>query len=220
VLAVFADVLEPAELRQVLEGLERHAFADGKRSAGLAAARVKENEELPPGDDALELSALVARAIDRHEGFHDACWPHTILHPMFSRYLPGMRYGAHSDSPVMHDDVRTDLAMTLFLSDPASYDGGELVVDVGPREHRVKAPMNHLVVYACGNLHRVEPLTRGVRLAAVSWAQSMIRDPRAREILYDLSTARAAVLAEQGKTHTYDLISKSWGNLVRLWVEV
>ena len=115
--------------------------------------------------------------------------------------------------------IRTDVSFTLFLGDPASYDGGELVMEGTGGEQAYKLDAGSMILYPSGALHRVEPVTRGARLAAVGWAQSLVRDPGKREILFDLDTARRAIFRQQGKTAEFDLISKSTANLMRLWAE-
>jgi PKHD-type hydroxylase len=137
---------------------------------------------------------------------------------MFSRYDPGMRYGAHVDDAIMHG-MRADVAFTLFVSDQQSYDGGELVLDTAAGEDAIKLPAGALVAYPATSLHRVAEVTRGTRLAAVGWARSFVRDPAQRELLFDLDTARRKLFAQQGSTAEFDLLSKSLANLMRMWAE-
>ena len=137
---------------------------------------------------------------------------------MFSAYEPGMRYGSHVDDALMQG-MRTDVSFTLFLSDPDSYDGGELVIESASGEDAMKLPAGSLVAYPSTALHHVAAVTRGTRLAAVGWARSYVRDGAQREMLFDLDTARRQIFAEGGKTPEYDLVSKSLANLLRMWVE-
>jgi PKHD-type hydroxylase len=137
---------------------------------------------------------------------------------MFSAYEPGMRYGSHVDDALMQG-MRTDVSFTLFLSEPASYDGGELVIESASGEDAVKLEAGGLVAYPSTALHHVTEVTRGVRLAAVGWARSYVRDGARRELLFDLDTARRQMFARHGKSADYDLVSKSLANLLRMWVE-
>jgi PKHD-type hydroxylase len=137
---------------------------------------------------------------------------------MFSRYEGGMHYGSHVDDALMQG-MRTDVSFTLFLSEPESYDGGELVIESASGEDAVKLDAGSLLAYPSTTLHHVAAVTRGVRLAAVGWARSFIRDGAQRELLFDLDTARRRLFAREGKSAEYDLVSKSLANLMRMWVE-
>ncbi len=129
-----------------------------------------------------------------------------------------MQYGSHVDDALMNG-MRTDVAFTLFLSDPDSYAGGELVIESAAGEDAIKLPPGALVAYPATSLHRVNEVTHGVRLAAVGWAKSLIRDAARRELLFDLDTARRRMFAQSGKSAEFDLISKSFANLLRMWAE-
>jgi PKHD-type hydroxylase len=144
--------------------------------------------------------------------------PKAITELLFSRYQPGDEYGTHVDNPVI-DGIRTDVSFTLFLSPPASYEGGELIIDTMAGEEEIKLDAGQLVAYPSTTLHRVNLVTRGERLAAVGWAQSYIRDAGRREILFDLDTARQRLFAHSGKTPEFDLIAKTAANLFRMWAE-
>jgi PKHD-type hydroxylase len=169
------------------------------------------------------LQQIVQRVLKRNPVFQMAARPLRIAPPLFSRYEPGMEYGTHVDDAVMSGGdapVRTDIAFTLFLSDPASYQGGELVVETTGGEQIYKLEAGSMIVYPASTLHRVAPVTEGVRLACVSWIQSQVRDPHRRELLFDLDTARRTLFEREGKTAEFDLISKSVANLLRMWAEV
>jgi PKHD-type hydroxylase len=129
-----------------------------------------------------------------------------------------MHYGRHVDDALM-DGMRTDVAFTLFLSDPNSYDGGELTIESAAGEEAFKLDAGALVAYSATSLHRVADVTRGARLAAVGWARSFVRDPARRELLFDLDSARRQLFAREGKSAEFDLISKSFANLLRMWAE-
>ena len=144
--------------------------------------------------------------------------PKAIIGPLFSRYQPGHAYGTHVDDALI-GGVRTDVSFTLFLSDPVSYDGGELIIDTASGEESFKLPAGSLVTYPATSLHRVAPVTRGERLAAAGWVRSHLRDPAHRELLFDLETARRRLFEREGKTVEADLLAKCAANLMRLWCE-
>jgi PKHD-type hydroxylase len=162
--------------------------------------------------------ALVDTRLREHAVFALAVRPKTILGPMFSRYEPGHAYGTHVDDALM-GGVRTDVSFTLFLADPDSYDGGELVIDTASGEEAFKLPAGSAVAYPSSTLHRVLPVTRGARLAAVGWARSFVRDSARRELLFDLETARRRLFDRDGKSPEGDLLDKCTANLVRMWCD-
>jgi PKHD-type hydroxylase len=140
---------------------------------------------------------------------------------LFSRYEAGMSYGRHIDNALMgnQDFLRSDVSLTLFLNSPSTYEGGELVIESTDAEQAYKLEAGSVIVYPSSTLHRVEPVTEGVRLVAVAWVQSLVREPSQREILFDLDTVRRAIFTKQGKTIEFDLISKSYANLLRKWAD-
>jgi len=214
---VIGNVLSAADLDRLGKALDGARFVDGRETAGFAARTVKHNLQAA-GEPALDAPrALVRERILANEVFGLAVRP-KALSLMFSRYDPGMRYGTHVDDAIMHG-MRADVAFTLFLSDPQSYDGGELVLDTAAGEDTIKLPSGALVAYPATSLHRVAEVTRGTRLAAVGWARSFVRDPAQRELLFDLDTARRKLFAQQGATAEFDLLSKSLANLMRMWAE-
>ncbi len=214
---VIGNVLTAAEIKTVLAALKGARFADGRATAGFAARLVKKNEQAE-GRSLETIRKLVAERILAHEVFRLAVRPKALSPIMLSRYEKGMHYGSHVDDALM-DGMRTDVAFTLFLSDPKSYAGGELIIESAAGEDAVKLPAGSLVAYPATTLHRVADVTRGVRFAAVGWARSFVRDPAQRELLFDLDTARRQMFARDGKTAEFDLISKSFANLMRMWVE-
>ena len=214
---VIGNVFSAADLDSLRAGLDGAHFVDGRETAGFAARTVKHNLQAA-GEPALDAPrALVRERILANEVFGLAVRP-KALSLMFSRYDPGMRYGTHVDDAIMHG-MRADVAFTLFLSDPQSYDGGELVLDAAAGEDTIKLPSGALVAYPATSLHRVAEVTRGTRLAAVGWTRSFVRDPAQRELLFDLDTARRKLFAQQGATAEFDLLSKSLANLMRMWAE-
>jgi PKHD-type hydroxylase len=221
------DILKPEELEQVRAELAKATFADGTATAGWHAREVKKNLQLTAGTKGHELPANIVRAaILRDSTFLAAVRPRYVMPILFNRHEVGMNYGAHVDDPIMQSGspvpshIRTDVSFTLFLSDPASYQGGELVVNWGGIDYAYKMPAGSLMSYPSSTLHRVNPVTEGVRLAAVSWVQSEIREPDQRAVLFDLDRARRAIFAKDGKSETFDLVTKSHANLVRMWAEL
>ncbi|MBF2076259.1 MAG: Fe2+-dependent dioxygenase [Synechococcales cyanobacterium C42_A2020_086] len=218
-----ANVLTPEELATLTTQLDKADFVDGKTTAGWHARLVKHNQQLDRNAAvAEELKGLVMGALQRNSLFQMAVRPKIIRPPLFSRYQVGMSYGSHVDNALMGDQplMRSDVSMTLFISSLSDYDGGELVVETPQGEQEFKLEAGSLVLYPSTTLHRVEPVTRGVRLVAVSWIQSLVRDAHEREILFDLDTARQVLFEKSGKTLEFDLISKSHANLLRKWVEL
>jgi len=161
---------------------------------------------------------MLTAKIRENPVFRLAVRPKTLSPLILSRYEPGTAHGSHVDDALM-GGVRTDVSFTLFLADPGSYDGGALVIETSAGEDDVKLPAGSLVAYPSTTLHRVEPVTSGVRLAAVGWARSFVRDPAKREILFDLDTARQRLFERDGKSAEFDLVSKSSANLLRMWAE-
>jgi PKHD-type hydroxylase len=215
---VIGDVLSAAEVADARAVLDAARFADGRATAGWAARRVKDNEQAE-GDMAVDaLRETIEARLHAHALFALATRPKIILGPMFSRYAAGHAYGAHVDD-AMIDGVRTDVSFTLFLAEPDSYDGGELVIDSAAGEEAVKLPAGSLIAYPSTALHRVAPVTRGTRLAAVGWVRSLVRDAHRREILFDLETARRRLYDRHGASADFDLLSKCAAHLMRLWCE-
>jgi len=216
---VIGNVLSAEEIAITCAALARARFIDGTETAGFAARLVKNNRQAAGEERALEtVRRLVHERIVGNEVFAAAARPKALSPLLFSRYEEGMHYGSHVDDALIAG-MRSDLSFTLFLSDPASYDGGELVTETASGEEAFKPAAGALVVYPATSLHRVVAVTRGVRLAAVGWARSFVRDPARRELLFDLDTARCQIFAREGKSAEFDLISKSFANLLRMWVE-
>lgn len=216
---IIANILPANEVETVVATLQNAQFADGKATAGFAARTVKNNQQAEGADRSLAtVRELIAQRILANETFQLAARPKALSPLLLARYEPGMQYGSHVDDALMNS-MRTDVAFTLFLSDPDSYTGGELVIESAAGEDAIKLPPGALVAYPATSLHRVNEVTRGVRLAAVGWAKSLIRDAARRELLFDLDTARRRMFAQSGKSAEFDLISKSFANLMRMWAE-
>ena len=214
-----AGLLEPPDLDAVRATLaDPGLFEDGRRTAGWHAREVKRNLQASGGDLTRGVVRKIEAALLRNEVFVAAARPKRLVRLLISRYEPGMTYGAHVDDALM-DGVRADLSFTLFLSDPASYAGGALVIEDPYAERAVKLPAGELILYPSTTLHRVEPVTEGVRLAAVGWVRSLVRDPGQREVLFDLESALREVHARDGKSGVFDTLVKTRTNLLRLWAE-
>lgn len=212
-------LFSPEEVATLREQLASAEMVDGKVTAGWHAKAVKQNQQLDAKHSvAKPLIDQVRQTILKHPLFQAAARPRQVHSVRFNRYSDGMSYGRHTDNALMNGH-RSDLSFTLFLSDPDSYAGGELVVEGIDSEQPYKLPVGSALVYPSSSLHRVEPVTRGVRWAAVGWVQSQIRDPSRREILFELDTARRSLFKQHGKTDEFDLITKSLTNLLRQWVE-
>lgn len=218
-MLTIADVLEPEDVTRVREGLAKARFADGKRTAGGDARRVKANRQTDGADPGVQaLAAFVHKALERNLLIQTYVRPTRWSRLMFNRYGPGETYGLHVDDPLMGEGetrLRTDLSFTLFLCDPGDYEGGELLIDGLDGERAVKMTAGGMVVYPTGALHRVTPVTKGERLACVGWAQSLIRRADEREILFDLARVRASM----GRSGARLVLDKSVAALIRLWAE-
>jgi PKHD-type hydroxylase len=209
-------LLSPDDVRQLTASLERCAFVDGKATAGILGRDVKDNLQADRGrQDLGEPDSIFNTALQRSGEFQAFAIPRRVLTPTFSIYNPGMRYGPHVDNAIMGAErLRTDLAMTLFLSSPDSYDGGELVIELPMGEQEIKLDAGEAIVYPASTLHRVAPVTRGARLAAITWIESCVADDRLREIVIDLSRAVGAARASENRELAL-LLSKSYQNLLR-----
>jgi PKHD-type hydroxylase len=213
------QLVSAADSGRIDELLVDVPYADGTSTAGWAARSVKKNIQAEPSAASAAI-AIVQTALLSSETFIAYAAPLHFGPMIVSQYTPGMYYGPHVDDAVMgNPPMRTDLAFTLFLSESDSYDGGELVIDEAGREQLVKLNRGCLVLYPAASLHWVNPVKSGVRIVVVGWLQSLLRDPRQREIMYDLQLARREIFASQGKTELFDQISKTSSNLWRMWAE-
>lgn len=223
-LNVITDVLTREELETINQLLtEDGEFVDGKKTAGYRAERVKNNLQLnKTPKQAKQLNPLIINALERNEIFQRVALPKRIHRPLFSRYHVGMNYGSHVDDALMDlpNVLRTDLAVTVFLNEPARYDGGELAIETSSGEHMVKLAGGDAVVYPASSLHRVTPVTRGERLAAVTWIQSYVRERERREILVDLDKLRHALHERMSDAPETNLAYKTYSNLLRMWADV
>lgn len=216
-------VLKSEELAAMVKVLSESEFVDGKLSAGMAAERVKNNQELSREQPQREtLAKLIMGAMFRSDTFRNAVLPNKHSTPIFARYTAGMAYGDHVDDPLMGSGpyFRTDVSFTVFLSEPESYEGGELTVRTSWGEQQVKLQAGDAVVYPSGTLHRVEPVRSGERLVALGWVQSMVRDPAQRELLFELCRAREILLERSPAQEETEAVDHAYINLLRMWSEV
>ncbi len=222
-LICIPGVLSRDQATCILDVLATGEFVDGRLSAGEMAREVKRNLEYQrPENKPTEIDQIVGAGLLANRAFQDFALPRHIAPPIFSRYEPGMEYGSHVDTALMGraSVIRSDLSLTLFLSDPASYDGGELTIETAAGERRIKLASGDAVVYASTTLHRVAPVTGGVRVVALSWVQSYVRDQGMREILHDLSSATQALDGDASTTDIKNRLFKAYANLMRREAEV
>lgn len=217
-------VLDEQRLQEV-RGLLAHAeFVDGRLSAGKEANRVKQNEELSPHSPLRRrLDACVMSALVQNPQYQLAVLPSKVATAFYVRYQAGMGYGFHVDDPVMgpmQGRYRSDVSTTVFLNDPDEYVGGELVIQTTFGEQRIKGNAGDAVIYPSGSWHQVATVTSGVRIVAVTWAQSLVKSPEQRELLYQLAQAREDLLATQAGSVVCGQVSTVYANLVRMWSEV
>lgn len=219
-------VLEPAVARQYLLDLENTAWEDGARTAGFQSALVKHNRQLP-ADSAVgrRIAAHIEQQLLRHPLFISAALPARIFPMLFNRYSAGDAFGMHVDNAIRYPPgetrgLRTDLSATLFLCEPAQYDGGELVIRDTYGEHSVKLPAGHMVLYPATSLHRVTEVTRGARVAAFFWVQSLVRDDGQRTLLFELDGAIQETSAALGAGSPQAVaLTGVYHNLLRRWAD-
>lgn len=218
------DVLDQEGVARVRALIDAGAWADGNATSGHQSALAKRNEQLPEDSAAAqEAGRLVLEALSRSALFIAAALPLKIFPPLFNRYQGGEAFGTHIDNAIrIHRGsefrVRTDLSATLFLEDPDAYEGGELVVEDNLGASAVKLPAGHLLLYPASSLHRVEPVTKGARVASFFWIQSMVRDDGQRTILFDLDRSIQAIAAGRGQDDAEVIrLTGVYHNLLRRW---
>ncbi|MFZ5783822.1 MAG: Fe2+-dependent dioxygenase [Pseudomonadota bacterium] len=226
-LVCIPQVLDAGQLVSLRARLDRanDAWVDGRVTAGYQGAPVKFNQQIDERSDvAIDCQRIVVGALECNPLFISAVLPNMIYPPMFNRYGEGMTFGAHVDGSVrLHphngSKLRTDVSATLFLTNPAEYDGGELEIDDTYGRHSVKLNAGDMVVYPATSLHQVRPITRGVRIACFFWVQSLIRDDSRRTILYEMDEA----IQRLNRTNADEVARRSligcYHNLVRVWSE-
>ncbi len=216
-------LLNAAELIKVDELLAAASFADGRQTATGAARMVKNNLQLPADSAAAQqVGHIVLNAVSQSPLIQAAVMPKFILPPLVSRYETGMQYGWHVDSPLAGQGptIRSDVSMTVFLSDPESYEGGELVIQTEGGNALFKMRKGDAIIYPTTRLHVVNPVQRGVRTAAVTWMQCAVRQASARELLFQLNSIQQMMFQKDPAAPEYLLLQQVYSNLVRLWVEL
>ena len=217
-LLCLQNLCSPEEVGQLRQLAEESDYADGRKTAGWAAREVKRNEQVEAGPRIDTIRTRVRRALDRHPLFNSFAQPKAITRMLVSRYTAGMEYGRHVDDALM-GGRRVDLSFTLFLSDPHTYEGGELIMEGIEGETEIKLAPGEAVIYPTASLHRVAEVTRGERLAVVGWVRSLVRRPDQREILFDLDQVCRSLFEKSGKTDELDVLLKTKSNLLRQWAE-
>lgn len=220
------DVLTPAEVHHAQTLLADAPWADGRPGAGVQAAQVKNNEQLAhDGAAATEIRAMVLRGLDRCPLFFSAALPKKVFPPRLNRYGgDNNHYGNHIDGAVRYmpesgQRVRTDVSCTVFLNEPADYDGGELCIADTYGEQAIKLPAGHMVVYPGTSLHQVKSVTRGHRLACYFWVESMVRSDEQRRLLYELDMNLLGLRTRHGETDETTGLTGTYHNLLRMWAD-
>lgn len=222
------QVLTPDETRRAREILRAAPWEDGRLTAGEQSAKAKNNQQLREDcDETRAAQQLLLRGLERHQIFFSAALPKHISPPLFNRYGGAANsFGNHVDSAVrfLRDGsgrVRTDISCTVFLADPADYDGGELVIEDTFGEQRVKLPAGDMVLYPGTSVHRVLPVTRGHRLASYFWIQSMVRSDEQRRLLYDMDNHLRHLRSTVGETDPGVIgLTSTYHNLLRMWLDI
>jgi PKHD-type hydroxylase len=225
-LITIPDILTPAQVAHARQRLAEAEWVDGKVTAGYQAQTVKKNAQIPENSPvARELGDIILAALARSPLFISAALPLRIFPPMFNSYAGGQTFGAHVDTAIRQfsstgQRIRTDLSATLFLTDPADYDGGELDIHDTYGVHSIKLPAGSLVLYPASSLHAVRPVTRGARVSSFFWLQSMIRDDAQRAILFDLDAAIQRLAADNPNHPSSLPLTGVYHNLLRQWTEL
>jgi len=221
-LLAIKNVLNGNQLKVIRKLLESGDFVDGKLSAGKEAEQVKNNQELSqksPFHD--QLNQMVMPALLQNTEYQSFAFPLKVSTPFYARYTQGMTYGFHVDDPIMgpmNARYRTDISTTIFLND--EYEGGELSIKTAFGVQQIKLNAGDAIIYPSTSLHQVEEVTKGERSVAVIWAQSMVKDPQKRELLYELGLAREKLINERVDAEETAKVSNVYSNLVRRWSEV
>ena len=220
------DVLTPDELQQLQSTLAQAPWGDGKVTAGSQSAQVKNNQQLPQDHPVThQLQGVVLQALKRNKLFFTATLPKHVFPPLFNRYGgQANSFGNHVDNAIrfIHgsgERVRTDVSATLFLADPHDYDGGELVIEDTFGSKQVKLAAGDMVIYPSSSVHRVEPVTRGVRVACFFWIESMVRSDEQRRMLYDLDMTLLKMRAQSGDNEHTVALTSTYHNLLRMWAD-
>lgn len=225
-LTVIPDLLQADDVAAIRSLIEAAEWVDGNVTSGHQSALAKRNLQLPEdAPEARQAGQMILDALGKSPLFIAAALPLKVFPPLFNSYAGGQSFGVHVDNAVRIQAgtgfrVRSDLSVTLFLEDPAHYDGGELTIETQFGVQQVKLPAGHAVLYPSSSLHRVEPVTRGRRLASFFWLQSMVRDDGARQTLFDLDSSIQALATELGQDHAQVIrLTGVYHNLLRRWAD-
>lgn len=221
-LLEIANVLSSTQCAQLRERIGQAQFVDGRESAGAQAARGKLNRELPAAL-ATELSPAILSPLNAHPQFQAAVMPARLSSATIAQYIEGMHYDAHTDDPVMGAPggrYRSDVAITIMLSEGGDFEGGALSIQTAFGPQRVQLAEGAAVVYPASSIHAVERVKRGTRLVAVAWAQSMVRAPEKRQVLFDLWRVRESLRASVPEAKVSTETDRVYTNLVRMWAEL
>jgi PKHD-type hydroxylase len=226
-LLAIPSLLDAAQLAQLRSVVEAGEWRDGRATAGVQSALAKHNLQLAnDGEAARAAGEIVLRALGANALFQSAALPRRIVPPLFNRYdaSDGHRFGEHVDNALRSipggGRIRTDVSATLFLSDPADYDGGELVIEDSYGAHSVKLAAGDMILYPSTSLHRVEPVTRGSRLASFFWIESMVREDSQRTLLLDMDASVRTLAGEVGDDHPAVVsLTGTYHNLLRRWAD-
>jgi len=218
------NILDQAQVRAMRASLEQATWTDGRETVGHQGAKVKRNLQLPDASPLrAELGRIVLDALARNPLYHSATLPLRTLTPRFNRYEGGGQYGFHVDGAVMSlpggGQMRSDVSCTLFLAEPEEYDGGELIISDTYGEHEVKLPAGDAIIYPSSSLHRVAPVTRGARIAAFFWIQSLVRDDSKRRLLFELDAAIQRLGATGADGDAVLQLTSVYHNLLRQYAE-
>ena len=220
------SVLTADELQRVRGIVDAARWSDGKITAGTQSAQVKNNRQLPQDcRESREAREIVLAALDRSALFVTGALPRRIFPPLFNRYEGSANaFGNHVDNsvrtdPLTREHTRTDVSCTLFLSAPEDYDGGELVIEDTFGAQSVKLPAGDMILYPSSSVHRVEPVTRGARIASFFWVQSFVRSPEQRRLLFDIDMSVMELRAAEGESAPVVRLTSSYHNLLRMWAE-
>ena len=219
-------VLTPAQVREMRPALDAATWVDGRETVGEQGAKVKQNRQLPEFSPVgRDLGKTILAALAKNPTFFSAALPLRFVPPLFNRYEGGENYGLHVDGSVRSVpgtglQLRTDLSCTLFLADPEEYEGGELVVMDTYGTHEVKLPAGDLILYPSSSVHKVEPVTRGVRVCSFFWVQSMVRDDARRAMLTELDQTIQRLRQQIGDSRDVVSLTSHYHNLLRMWAEL
>lgn len=225
-MIVIKDVLSPLQLQQLNHVIAKQPWVDGRTTGGQQSNSVKNNQQLSPDSQVVRgLEDQVLTALAQHPVFISAALPLKIFPPMFNRYSVGETYGLHVDNairipPASSARIRTDLSATLFLTEPDAYDGGDLVIEDHFGTQPVKLAAGDMILYPSTTLHRVTPVTKGERISAVFWIQSMVRNNEQRKMLFDLDQSVQSLTTRHGHdAQDVMRLSGIYHNLIRQWAE-